>query len=52
MYGVAGRARPASRRGTLLLSTPPYPATKPLDSPLVCPEQEWLDLLEGFVGRI
>jgi len=39
-------------RATILLSTLPYPAKKPLDSPLVCPTQEWLDLLEGFVGRI
>ena len=39
-------------RATILLSMLPYPATKPLDSLLVCPTQEWLDLLEGFVGRI
>src|SRR3712207_2107227 len=31
-------------RATLYLSTPPHPATIPLDSPLVCPAQEWLDL--------
>src|SRR5215218_10253863 len=37
---------------TLYLSTLPHLATIPLDSPLVCPAQEWLDLLEGFVGRV
>jgi hypothetical protein len=36
----------------LYLSTLPHPATEPLDSLLVCPAQERLDLLEGFVGRV
>jgi hypothetical protein len=37
---------------SLYLSTLPHPATEPLDSPLVCPAQERLDLLKGFVGRV
>src|SRR5215218_4843403 len=39
-------------RATLLSSTLPHPATKSLDGPLVCPAQEWPDLLEGFVGGV
>src|SRR3712207_2241924 len=39
-------------RAPLYLSTLPHPATIPLDSPLVCPAQEWLDFLEGILGRV